>query len=101
MDRPFRRLEYRDIRNLHRTGRPVEATAQAATKLADPLDADRLSELDARTRYDAAEVEGRIFAAWMEAGYFHPEPEGTAGGELLDRDPAAERDRRRCTWATR
>ena len=24
-----------------------------------------------------------------------------AGGELLDRDPAAERDRRRCTWATR
>jgi valyl-tRNA synthetase len=42
------------------------------------MDADRRSQLDDRTRYDAAEIEGRIFASWMEAGYFHPEPEGTA-----------------------
>src|SRR5688500_9365546 len=41
------------------------------------MDAERRSQLEAITRYDAAEVENRTFASWMEAGYFHPEPEGT------------------------
>ena len=31
---------------------------------------------------------------WLDSGLFHPEAEGTAGRELLDRDPAAERHRR-------
>ena len=31
-----------------------------------------------RTRYDPTEVEPRVLARWLEAGYFHPEPEGTA-----------------------
>ena len=60
-----------------------------------------LDALEERTRYDPAEVEPRVLAKWLEAGYFHPEPEGTRGRELLDRDPAAERDRACCTWGTR
>jgi valyl-tRNA synthetase len=35
-------------------------------------------KLEATTRYDPAEVESRIFAEWMDGGYFHPEAEGTA-----------------------
>ena len=35
------------------------------------------ASLKDKTRYDPAEVEGRIFAEWMEAGYFHPSAEGT------------------------
>src|SRR5680860_528662 len=42
------------------------------------MDADRLAALENWTRYDAPEVEGRIFESWIECGYFHPEPEGTA-----------------------
>ena len=38
--------------------------------------ADR-ERLDKTTRYDPSEVEGRVFAEWIEGGYFHPEPEGT------------------------
>ncbi len=38
--------------------------------------ADR-QKLEQTTRYEPAEVESRIFAEWMEGGYFHPEPEGT------------------------
>ena len=34
--------------------------------------------LEDRTRYDPQEVEPRVLARWLEAGYFHPEPEGTA-----------------------
>ncbi len=37
-----------------------------------------MAELSARTRYEPAEVEARIFERWMEAGIFHPEPEGDA-----------------------
>jgi valyl-tRNA synthetase len=37
-----------------------------------------MSELEARTRYDPAEVESRVLARWLESGLFHPEPEGTA-----------------------
>ena len=48
----------------------------------------------APTRFDPAEAEPRIMQRWLDSGLFHPEPEGTAGRELLDRDPAAERHRR-------
>ena len=41
------------------------------------MDAERLKKLEEATRYDAGEVEGRIFAEWMEAGYFHPKAEGS------------------------
>jgi valyl-tRNA synthetase len=34
--------------------------------------------LEQKTRFDPHEVEARIFAEWMEAGYFHPPAEGTA-----------------------
>jgi len=37
--------------------------------------ADR-EKLEDTTRYDSAEVEGRIFSEWIEGGYFHPEAEG-------------------------
>jgi valyl-tRNA synthetase len=37
-----------------------------------------LHALEQRTRYDPQEVEPRVLARWLEAGYFHPEPEGTA-----------------------
>ena len=38
---------------------------------------DRLKTLEERTRYEPADVEGRVFARWEQAGIFHPEPEGT------------------------
>ncbi len=38
---------------------------------------ERQDNLQEKTRYDPTEVEGRIFAEWMEAGYFHPPAEGT------------------------
>jgi valyl-tRNA synthetase len=41
------------------------------------VDAERLKKLEETTRYEAAEAEARIFAEWIEEGYFHPEPEGT------------------------
>jgi valyl-tRNA synthetase len=34
-------------------------------------------KLEEATRYEPAEVEGRIFAEWIEGGYFHPEATGT------------------------
>jgi valyl-tRNA synthetase len=40
--------------------------------------ADRLKQLEERTRYDPTEVEDRVFARWEEAGIFSPEPEGNA-----------------------
>jgi valyl-tRNA synthetase len=39
---------------------------------------DRLEQLEARTRYDPTDVEDRVFARWLEAGIFSPEPEGDA-----------------------
>jgi valyl-tRNA synthetase len=39
---------------------------------------ERLDKLERTTRYDPAEVERRVFAEWMEGGYFHPPAEGTA-----------------------
>ena len=38
-----------------------------------------VKNLESRTRYEPAEVEERIFAEWMEGGYFHPSPD--ADGE--------------------
>jgi valyl-tRNA synthetase len=38
--------------------------------------ADR-KKLEETTRYDSAAVEARVFAEWVEGGYFHPSPEGT------------------------
>jgi valyl-tRNA synthetase len=39
--------------------------------------AERLKALQEKTRYEPAEVERRLFAEWIEAGYFHPKAEGT------------------------
>jgi valyl-tRNA synthetase len=36
----------------------------------------RREKLERTTRYDPTEVEARLFAEWMEAGYFHPDAEG-------------------------
>jgi valyl-tRNA synthetase len=37
---------------------------------------ERRKRLQQTTRYDAAEVEARVFAEWIEGGYFHPVAEG-------------------------
>ncbi len=42
------------------------------------MDAAQRQRLEETTRYDPAEVEARVFAEWIEGGYFHPEAEGTA-----------------------
>jgi valyl-tRNA synthetase len=42
------------------------------------VDAVKRKKLEETTRYDASEVEARIFSEWMEAGYFHPDAEGAA-----------------------
>jgi valyl-tRNA synthetase len=34
-------------------------------------------KLESTTRYDPTEVEARIFAEWIEGGYFHPPAKGT------------------------
>jgi valyl-tRNA synthetase len=41
------------------------------------MDASRRKKLEETTRYDPAAVESRVFAEWMDAGYFHPPAEGT------------------------
>ncbi len=38
---------------------------------------ERLGELQQKTRYDPTEVERRVFAEWIEGGYFHPPAAGT------------------------
>jgi valyl-tRNA synthetase len=38
---------------------------------------ERRKTLEEKTRYEPAEVEARLFAEWLEAGYFHPPAEGT------------------------
>jgi valyl-tRNA synthetase len=37
-----------------------------------------MSTLEAKTRYDAAEVEPRVLQRWLDSGLFHPEQEGDA-----------------------
>jgi valyl-tRNA synthetase len=41
------------------------------------VDAAQRQRLEETTRYDPSEVEGRIFAEWVEGGYFHPSAEGS------------------------
>jgi valyl-tRNA synthetase len=43
-----------------------------------PVSAADRQRLEGATRYEPAEVESRIFAEWIEGGYFHPAAEGTA-----------------------
>jgi len=43
------------------------------------MDAGQRQKLEETTRYEPAEVEGRIFAEWLDAGYFHPPAEGSQG----------------------
>jgi valyl-tRNA synthetase len=40
------------------------------------VDTARREKLERITRYDPTEVEARLFAEWMDAGYFHPDAEG-------------------------
>ncbi|HXE98951.1 MAG TPA: valine--tRNA ligase [Solirubrobacterales bacterium] len=42
------------------------------------MDAERRARLEATTRYEPSEVEGRILERWLEGGYFHPPADGTA-----------------------
>jgi len=48
---------------------------QSRLAVMSTVDREKLSET---TRYEPAEVEARVFAEWIEGGYFHPEAEGTA-----------------------
>src|ERR1700761_5288865 len=41
------------------------------------MDAAKRTRLEQSTRYEPGEIEARIFAEWMEGGYFHPEATGT------------------------
>ena len=41
------------------------------------MDAAKRKKLEETTRYESGEVEARVFAEWMEAGYFHPKAEGS------------------------
>jgi valyl-tRNA synthetase len=41
------------------------------------MDAAARKRLEQTTRYDPTEVEARVFAEWIEGGYFHPEAEGS------------------------
>jgi valyl-tRNA synthetase len=40
---------------------------------------ERPKDLQEKTRFEPAEVERRIFAEWVEGGYFHPVAEGAPG----------------------
>src|ERR1700749_2576784 len=41
------------------------------------MDAAKRTQLEQTTRYEPGEIEGRVFAEWMEGGDFHPEATGT------------------------
>jgi valyl-tRNA synthetase len=41
------------------------------------MDTERRKLLEETTRYDASEVERRVFERWMEGGYFHPPATGS------------------------
>src|ERR1700748_502029 len=43
------------------------------------MDAAKRTQLEQNTRYEPGEIEGRVFAEWMEGGCFPPESEGTPG----------------------
>ena len=42
------------------------------------MDPERRARLDATTRWEPGETEERIFARWLEGGWFSPAPEGEA-----------------------
>jgi len=48
------------------------------------------------TRYNPADFEKRIYGFWEEGGFFTRSSTGAA--EVLDRHPAAERDRAPAHW---
>src|SRR4051794_33454825 len=54
-----------------------EARRRGVPSLSPVAENDRLKRLQERTRYVPDEVEGAVFERWLEAGIFHPEPEGT------------------------
>ncbi|MGH2937570.1 MAG: valine--tRNA ligase [Solirubrobacterales bacterium] len=41
------------------------------------MDPAKRAQLEQNTRYAPGEIEARVFAEWMEGGYFHPEPIGS------------------------
>src|SRR5215475_2523073 len=41
------------------------------------MDADKRTRLEEHTRYEPGKIEARVFAEWMEGGYFHPEATGS------------------------
>jgi valyl-tRNA synthetase len=41
------------------------------------MDAARRTQLEEHTRYEPGEIEARVFAEWIEGGYFHPDATGT------------------------
>jgi valyl-tRNA synthetase len=41
------------------------------------MDAAKREKLEQTTRYEPGEIEARVFAEWMEGGYFHPEATGS------------------------
>jgi len=41
------------------------------------MDAERRKTLEETTRWDPGAVEQRVFASWLEGGYFHPPAEGS------------------------
>jgi valyl-tRNA synthetase len=41
------------------------------------VDSARRKKLEETTRYDPATVEARVFAEWIEGGYFHPDASGS------------------------
>ena len=73
---------------------PGRARVRWAARAKPPTLRRPMSTLQERTRFEPAEVEPRISERWLASGLHHPEPGGHAGGELLDRGPAAERHRR-------
>ena len=76
-----------------RPGRWTYVPRTPARPIGPPRLRHAMSDLESRTRYEPAEVEPRIAKKWLDSGLFHPSPRGGAG-QLLDRDSAAERDRR-------
>ncbi|HKZ14134.1 MAG TPA: valine--tRNA ligase [Solirubrobacterales bacterium] len=40
------------------------------------MDAAKRAQLEQNTRYEPGDIEARVFAEWMEGGYFHPDATG-------------------------
>jgi len=43
------------------------------------MDAERRAKLEATTRWEPAEIEARLFAEWLDGGYFSPDAQGASG----------------------